>query len=42
MSGYARPVLAAQGTLDPDVRLISKPFTEAALLTAVHEILDAG
>jgi two-component system, cell cycle sensor histidine kinase and response regulator CckA len=40
MSGYARPVLAEQGTLDPDVRLISKPFTEEGLLTAVREILD--
>jgi PAS domain S-box-containing protein len=42
MSGYARPVLAEQGTLDPDVRLISKPFTEEGLLTAVREILDGG
>ncbi|HEU5109569.1 MAG TPA: PAS domain S-box protein [Micromonosporaceae bacterium] len=42
MSGYARPVLAEQGTLDPDVRLISKPFTEEGMLTAVREILDGA
>jgi CheY-like chemotaxis protein len=42
MSGYARPVLAEQGTLDRDVRLISKPFTEQGLLTAVREVLDSA
>jgi two-component system, cell cycle sensor histidine kinase and response regulator CckA len=40
MSGYARPVLAEQGTLDPTVALISKPFSEDALLQAVREVLD--
>src|SRR6185369_13256030 len=32
MSGYARPVLAEQGTLDRGVSLISKPFSEPELL----------
>ena len=32
MSGYARPVLASQGRLDPGVALVEKPFSEAALL----------
>ncbi|WP_412743464.1 PAS domain S-box protein [Krasilnikovia sp. MM14-A1004] len=40
MSGYAQPVLASQGTLDPDVTLLEKPFTKPQLLTAVRQILD--
>ncbi|HYN93397.1 MAG TPA: PAS domain S-box protein [Pilimelia sp.] len=40
MSGYARPVLAEQGTLEPGVALLSKPFSEDALLAAVREALD--
>jgi CheY-like chemotaxis protein len=40
MSGYARPVLAEQGTLDPTVALVSKPFSEDALLAAIREVLD--
>ena len=32
MSGYARPVLASQGRLDPNVALLEKPFSEADLL----------
>jgi two-component system, cell cycle sensor histidine kinase and response regulator CckA len=40
MSGYARPVLASQGTLDPDVSLVEKPFTRAQLLGAVRQCLD--
>ena len=31
MSGYARPVLASQGRLDPNVALVEKPFSEAEL-----------
>ena len=30
MSGYAQPVLASQGRLDPGVTLIEKPFTGRA------------
>jgi PAS domain S-box-containing protein len=41
MSGYAQPVLASQGRLDPGVRLIEKPFTEATLVEAAGEALGA-
>jgi PAS domain S-box-containing protein len=40
VSGYARPVLAAHGTLDADVALLEKPFTRADLLAAVRGRLD--
>ena len=40
MSGYAHPVLANQGTLDPGVILLEKPFTESGLLTKIKEVLD--
>ena len=40
MSGYAHPVLASQGTLDPGVALLEKPFTAGDLLTAVRRRLD--
>jgi PAS domain S-box-containing protein len=40
MSGYARPVLASQGTLDPDATLVEKPFSKAQLLIAVQQCLD--
>ncbi len=40
MSGYAQPVLASPGTLDPGVLLVEKPFSEAALLAKVREALD--
>jgi CheY-like chemotaxis protein len=36
MSGYAQPVLASHGTLDPDVYLLEKPFTGTELLTAIR------
>jgi two-component system cell cycle sensor histidine kinase/response regulator CckA len=42
MSGYAQPVLASQGTLDPGVVLLEKPFTAADLLRAVRHRLDGG
>jgi len=38
MSGYAHPVLASQGTLDPGVILLEKPFTEPALLDKIKEV----
>jgi CheY-like chemotaxis protein len=41
MSGYAQPVLASQGTLDPGVVLLEKPFTAGDLLRAVRNRLDA-
>ncbi|BAL86370.1 putative multi-sensor signal transduction histidine kinase [Actinoplanes missouriensis 431] len=40
MSGYAQPVLASEGTLDPGVALLEKPFTANDLLTAVRKRLD--
>jgi PAS domain S-box-containing protein len=41
MSGYAQPVLGAQGTLEEGVILVSKPFSESDLLGRVREALDA-
>jgi signal transduction histidine kinase/CheY-like chemotaxis protein len=40
MSGYARPVLASQGRLDPGVALVEKPFSEADLLTTADQVLN--
>ena len=40
MSGYARPVLASQGRLDPGVALVEKPFSEADLLATVGQVLN--
>jgi two-component system cell cycle sensor histidine kinase/response regulator CckA len=40
MSGYAQPVLHSQGTLDPGVALLEKPFTAGDLLAAVRRRLD--
>jgi CheY-like chemotaxis protein len=40
MSGYARPVLASQGRLDPDVNLIEKPFSASALIDKAGQILN--
>ncbi len=39
MSGYSHDVIAHQGVLDPGVRLVEKPFTEAELLGAVGAAL---
>jgi signal transduction histidine kinase len=40
MSGYARPVLASQGRLDPNVALVEKPFSEATLLAIAGQVLN--
>jgi CheY-like chemotaxis protein len=40
MSGYALPVLGAQGTLDAGVTLVEKPFTAPVLLAKVKEVLE--
>jgi signal transduction histidine kinase len=40
MSGYARPVLASQGMLDPKVGLVEKPFSEADLLKQAGQVLN--
>ena len=39
MSGYAQPVLDTQGSLDPDIHLLEKPFSEATLLALVRRAL---
>jgi two-component system, cell cycle sensor histidine kinase and response regulator CckA len=41
MSGYAQPVLATQGALDPHISLLEKPFSEATLLGRVRRALDS-
>ena len=40
MSGYARPVLASQGRLEPGVALVEKPFSQADLLAKAGEVLN--
>ncbi len=40
MSGYARPVLASQGRLEPGVALVEKPFSEADLLAKAGRLLN--
>jgi CheY-like chemotaxis protein len=40
MSGYARPVLASQGSLEPNVALVEKPFSEAELMSQAGQVLD--
>jgi PAS domain S-box-containing protein len=41
MSGYARPVLASQGKLEPGVALVEKPFSEADLIAVAAQVLDS-
>jgi len=41
MSGYADDVIAYHGILDESTTLIQKPFSPAALLLKVREVLDA-
>ena len=40
MSGYAQPVLASQGRLEPGVVLLDKPFSEADLLAKAGQVLN--
>jgi signal transduction histidine kinase len=40
MSGYARPILASQGRLDPNVALVEKPFSETDLLAMAGQVLN--
>jgi signal transduction histidine kinase len=42
MSGYARPILASQGRLDPSVALLEKPFSEAELIQMTGEVLNGN
>jgi CheY-like chemotaxis protein len=39
MTGYTRNAIVHHGRLDPDVQLITKPFTSAALLGKVRAVL---
>jgi len=39
MSGYAQPILASKGTLEPGVQLIAKPFTAEGLNQRLREVL---
>jgi PAS domain S-box-containing protein len=41
MSGYAQPILASQGTLEPGILLVEKPFTEQDLLNRINHVLTA-
>ncbi len=41
MSGYTENVIGHNGMLEPDVRLLQKPFNLRDLRTAVREVLDA-
>jgi CheY-like chemotaxis protein len=41
-TGYARNAIVHHGRLDPDVRLITKPFTYADLAAKVRDLLDGG
>jgi two-component system cell cycle sensor histidine kinase/response regulator CckA len=40
MSGYAASIMTAQGLLDPDVTVVSKPFTKDELLNALSATLS--
>ncbi len=40
MSGYAAPITAEQGVLEPGVAIVSKPFTKDELLAALDRILS--
>ena len=40
MSGYPQEVLARQGTLDPDIHLLQKPFTAEELAQKIRRVLD--
>lgn len=41
-TGYEHGALLHEGRLDGDVRLLTKPFTQAALAARIREALDAG
>jgi PAS domain S-box-containing protein len=42
MSGYTENVIGHNGTLDPGVNLLQKPFTLPALKSRVREVLDTA
>jgi two-component system NtrC family sensor kinase len=42
MTGYTRNAIIHHGRLDPDIDLLTKPFTADALTRKIRRILDAG
>ena len=42
VTGYARNAIIHHGRLDPDIDLLTKPFTAEALTRKIRQILDAG
>jgi len=41
-SGYTDDTIAPHGVLEPDVAFLPKPYTPAALVNRVREMLDDG
>jgi CheY-like chemotaxis protein len=42
MSGYTDSFIAGHGVLEPETRLLHKPFTEEVLIQKVREVLDSS
>jgi CheY-like chemotaxis protein len=42
MSGYSGDEIARQGSLEPGIQLLAKPFSAEALAAKVRELLDEG
>ena len=42
VTGYTRNAIIHHGRLDPDIDLLTKPFTAEALTRKIRSILDAG
>jgi two-component SAPR family response regulator len=42
MTGYTRNAIIHRGRLDPDIDLLTKPFTADGLTRKVRRILDSG
>ncbi|MCZ7599657.1 MAG: hypothetical protein M5U09_20525 [Gammaproteobacteria bacterium] len=40
MSGYPQNVIVHNGRLDPDARLLPKPFTRQDIAARIREVLD--